>query len=40
MDLLGVELAGLAGSHQLDGVVECRRLVETATEHLAHEGAR
>ena len=40
MDLLGVELAGLAGLHQLGCVVESRRLVEPVAERLAHEGAR
>ena len=40
MDLLGVELAGLAGFHQLDRVVECRGPVEPTTERLAYEGAR
>ena len=40
VNLLGMELAGLAGSHQLGGVVERHRPVEPAAEHLAHEGAR
>ena len=39
MDLLGVELAGLAGLHQLGRVVECRRLVDPAAERLADEGS-
>ena len=40
MDLLGVELAGLAGLHQLSRVVECRRPVESAAECLTDEGPR
>ena len=39
MDLLGVELAGLAGPHQLSCVVERRRPVESAAECLADEGS-
>ena len=35
MDLLGVELAGLAGLHQLGRVVECRRPVEPTMKRLA-----
>ncbi len=38
MDLLGVELTGLAGLHQLSRVVERRRPVESAAKHLADEG--
>ena len=39
MDLLGVELAGLAGLHQLSRVVERRRPEEPAAERLADEGS-
>ena len=39
MDLLGVELAGLAGPHQLSCVVERCRPVESAAECLADEGS-
>ena len=39
VDLLGMELAGLAGSDQLGAVVERRRPVELDAEHLSHEGA-
>ena len=39
MNLLGVELAGLAGLHQLGRVIECRRPVEPAVERLADEGS-
>ena len=37
MDLLGVELASLAGLHQLGRVVERRGPVESTAEHLADE---
>ena len=40
MDLLGMELAHLAGLYQLGRVVECRGLVEPVAEPLPHQGAR
>ena len=40
MDLLGVELACLAGLDELSGVLERGRPVETAAESFAGEGAR
>ena len=40
VDFLGMELVGLARSHQLGCVVECRGLVEPAAERLANQGAR
>ena len=39
VNLLGLELAGLAGPHQLSCVVERRRPVESAAECLANEGS-
>ena len=39
MDLLGMELAGLIGLHQLSHVVEHRRPVESTSECLADEGS-
>ena len=39
MDLFVMELAGLAGLHQLDCFVERRRPVEPATECIADEGS-
>ena len=39
MDLLDVELAGLAGLHLLGCVVERRRPVEPVVERLADEGS-
>ena len=39
VDLLGVELAGLAGFYQLGRVVECRGPVEPIAESLADQGA-
>ena len=39
VDLLGMELAGLARPYQPDCVVECRGPVEPAAERLVHEGA-
>ena len=38
MDLLGVELAGFTGLHQLGRVIERRGSVESAAEYLADEG--
>src|SRR5664279_2217128 len=40
VDLLGVELAGLAGPNERGGVLKCGGLVETAAEGFAGEGAR
>ena len=40
VDLLGMELAGFTGSHQLDGIIDRRGSVESTAERLAHEGAR
>ena len=38
MDLLGMELAGFTGLHQLGRVIEHRGPVESAAEYLADEG--
>ena len=38
MDLLGVELAGLTGPHQLGRVVEYRKPLESNAKCLADEG--
>ena len=40
MNLPDVELAGLVGLYQLSDIVEHRRPLEPAVEHLSHEGAR
>ena len=40
MDLLGVELAGLASLHQLDGIIERSGPIEPTAERLANEGPR
>ena len=38
MDLLGMELAGFVGLHELDCVIDCHRPVESAAKRLADEG--
>ena len=39
MHLPNIELAPLAGPHDLSGIGDCSGLVETLPERVAHEGA-
>jgi hypothetical protein len=39
VSLAGIELASLAGAHDLAGVGDCGGLVKALAERVAHEGA-